>query len=91
MTADDATSPKYNPVLVEQVLLAEAVELHPQRLTVHELSLRIVTNPDDSREVEIATQAIHDLRQSGLFHYQDDDEVVEPTPAALRAFALLAG
>jgi hypothetical protein len=88
---DDSTSPKYNVAIVEQVILEEAVELHPQRVTVDELSLKIVTDPDDSREVETARQAIRGLRDAGLFAYDDDDEVVEPTVPAIRAYALLVG
>lgn len=83
-----ATPPKYDPTLVEQVILEEAIELHPQRLTVGELSLRIVSDPEDSMEVETATHAIRDLRRSGLLRYRNDDEVVEPTHAAFRAAAI---
>jgi hypothetical protein len=87
--ADATTPPKYNPAVVAQVILEEAVELHPERLTARELSLRIITDPGDRREVETATQAIRDLKQSGLFGEGDADGVVEPTPAALHAVALL--
>jgi hypothetical protein len=88
MAADGATSPRYDPALVEQAILEEAIELHPQRLTVRELSLRIVSDPDDSREVETAACAIRDLRRSGLLRYRNDDEVVEPTHAAFSAAAI---
>ncbi|HSS04071.1 MAG TPA: hypothetical protein VLK89_02635 [Solirubrobacterales bacterium] len=90
MTSNAGTPPRYDLAMVTQVILEEALEIDPQHLTVSELSRRIVTDPDDSREVETATQAIRDLRQSGLFCYSDDDQVVEPTPAALRAYELLA-
>jgi hypothetical protein len=90
MSAGAAIPPRYDPEIVAQVILEVAIELHPQRLTTGELSLKIVADPDDSREVETATQAIRDLRQSGLFRYEDGTQVVEPTPAALRAYALLA-
>lgn len=82
--------PKYNIAIVEAVILDEAAELHPRHLTARELSLRIVSDPDDSREIEVAAQAIRNLRELGLFKDRDD-EIVEPTPAALRAVALLAG
>lgn len=88
-TAGRATPPKYDPALVEQLILEEAIELYPQRLTVGELSLRIVADPDDGLEVETAIHAIRDLRRSGLFRYRNDDQVVEPTHAALRAAQLL--
>lgn len=83
-----ATPPKYNPALVAQVILEEAIELHPQRLTVGELALRIVSDPDDGVEVETANEAILDLRRSGLLRYRNDDQVVEPTHAAFSAAAL---
>ncbi len=91
MSVEDAGvagPPKYNPELVAQVILEEAIELYPQRLTVGELSLRIVSDPDDGREVETASEAICDLRRSGLFRYRNDDQVVEPTHAAFSAAAI---
>jgi aryl-alcohol dehydrogenase-like predicted oxidoreductase len=88
MTSDAATPPKYNPKLVEHAILVEVIEQHPSRLTIRELTLRIVSDPDDSTEVETATDAIRDLRRSGLVRYRNDDQLVEPTQAALRAHAL---
>lgn len=82
------TPPKYNVATVEAVILEVAAELHPQNLTAKELALMIVGDPDDAREAETAAQAIRGLREFGLFKVRDD-EIVEPTPAALRAVALL--
>ncbi|MGC1853653.1 MAG: hypothetical protein WA687_14615 [Solirubrobacterales bacterium] len=87
----DAIPPKYKARPVERVILQEAIELHPQQLTVGALALRIVADPSDRREVQTATRAIRSLRQVGLIDYRADDELVEPTPAALHAHALLAG
>lgn len=81
--------PKYNVATVESALLEVAAELHPQHLTARELSLRIVSDASDSREVETAAQAIRNLREFGLFSDRDD-EIAQLTPAALRAYALLA-
>ncbi len=86
---DNETPPKYNVGIVESVILEVAAELHPKHLTTRDLLLKIVSDPRDSREVETATQAIRNLREFGLFSDRDD-EIVEPTPAALRAFTLLA-
>lgn len=86
---DDAPSPKYNRPVVAQAILEAAVELHPKVLTARELSLRIIADPEDRREVETAMQAIGDLKQSGLFADRGDDEIAEPTAAALHAVALL--
>jgi hypothetical protein len=88
MTKPD-TSPNYNVAIVEAVILEVAAELHPDNLTATDLSLKIVSNADDAREVETAAQAIRGLREFGLFADRDD-EIVQPTPAALRACALLA-
>ncbi|HXS45920.1 MAG TPA: hypothetical protein VN756_00485 [Solirubrobacterales bacterium] len=91
MTGDKADLPQYNLSTVMQVILEEAIEVHPRCLTIGALCQRIVVDPKDNREVETAKQAVRELRQSGLFSYKDDDQVVEPTPAARQAFALLAG
>lgn len=88
--AGRATPPKYNPELVEQVILIEVIEHHPARLTVDELALRIVSDPADDTEVETAIEAVRDLRRSGLIRYRNDDEVVEPTQVALRASVLFS-
>src|SRR5262249_10149371 len=85
---DSETPPQYDTAKVEAVVLQVAAELHPQNLTARELSLEIVSNANDTREVETAAKAIKGLREFGLFAIRND-EIVEPTPAALRACALL--
>jgi hypothetical protein len=87
MTKPDP-SPNYNVAIVEAVILEVAAELHPQNLTAKELALKIISNANDAREAETADQAIRGLREFGLFANRDD-ETVQPTPAALRAVALL--
>jgi hypothetical protein len=82
------TSPKYDVAIVEAVVLQVAAELHPQNLTAKELALKIVWDENDSREVEAAAQAILGLRELGLLA-DGDGEIVMPTPAGLRAVALL--
>ena len=89
MTIGSDTSPNYQPAQVEHALLGVTINLHPTHLTTSELSLRIAAKPHDSREMETIAEAIRELRRCGLFRYRDDDEVVEPTQAALRAFLLL--
>jgi hypothetical protein len=64
------------------------IELHPERLTVAELFLRIAGDPEDWMETETIANAIRDLRRSGLIRYRNDDQLVEPTHAALRAAGL---
>lgn len=89
MSAGSDTPPKYDPALVERAVLEEVVELHPERLTVAELSLRIAADPEDGRETEAIAHAIRDLRRSGLVRYRNADRIVEPTHPALRAAGLL--
>jgi hypothetical protein len=84
----DKTPPKYDIATVEAVILEIAAELHPKHLSAGGLSMRIVSNPDDDREVETAALAIRNLQEFGLFRNRAD-EIVEPTPAALRAVMLL--
>jgi hypothetical protein len=73
---------------LERTVLTEVVQLHPELLTVPELILRIARRPNDEAEKEEVRNAVRDLRRSGLARYRDD-EVVEPTHAALRAYDLL--
>lgn len=84
---DTDYSPKYDVVVVEAVILEVAAELHPMLLIPRDLALRVISDPDDKREVETAAQAIRDLRKFGLL--SKEEEIAEPTPAALRAVALL--
>jgi hypothetical protein len=84
----DKTRPIYDVAIVEAVILEIAAELHPEHLSASDLTLKIVSDPDDGKEVETVFQAIRNLRKVGLFHDRDD-EIVEPTQAGLRAVALL--
>jgi hypothetical protein len=86
MTA--GTPPKYNVEIVEGVILELSAELHPEHLPTGGLLRKIANDPDDAREIETGVQAIHNLREFGLLGNRDD-EIVEPTPAAIRAVALL--
>ncbi len=80
-------SPKYDVVVVEAVILEVAAELHPMLLTPRDLARRVISDPDDKRELETAAQAIRGLREFGLL--SKEEEIAEPTLAALRAVALL--
>jgi len=51
--------------------------------------LRVAVDPDDDTTAERIRRALGELRRSGLVRYRDDDELVEPTHAAVRAFLLL--
>jgi hypothetical protein len=84
---DSGTPPKYDLTKVEAIILEIAAELHPQHLAADDFLSKIISDRDDSREVKTAMRAICNLREFGLFQRRED-EVVEPTPAALRAIAL---
>ncbi len=87
--ADDICSRLAEDEARERAVLEEVVELHPERLTIPELILRVAIDPDDAARAEMIRQAARELRRSGLIRYRDDDELVEPTHAAIRAFLLL--
>jgi hypothetical protein len=82
------TPPKYDVGVVEAVILQVAAELAPEHVSTGALLLKVVGDADDAREIETGAQAVRSLREVGLFTYRDD-EIVEPTPAAVRAVELL--
>jgi hypothetical protein len=88
MTADSRGSPQEEAALVERVVFEIVVELHPDHLTPAELVLKMAGD-GDHLEAEAITEAIRDLRRSGLLRHVG--EVVVPTHAALSAVALLTG
>jgi hypothetical protein len=73
---------------LEQAVLTEIVQLHPEQLTIPELILRVAHDPDADATKEEVRHATRELRRSGLVRYRNDDEVVEPTHAALRTHDL---
>jgi hypothetical protein len=73
---------------LERTVLTEVVQLHPELLTIPELILRTVSDPQDEPMKEKIGLAARELRRSGLVRYRNDDEVVEPTHAALRTHEL---
>lgn len=72
-----------DPELIERAVLEEVVELLPVRLTVSELCQKITAGSQHQGRLEIARHAIRSLRGWGLVRYRDDDQLVEPTPAAV--------
>lgn len=86
--ADAAGPAEYDRATVARLLFEEAVELLPNRLSASELSMRIVLNSEDVREVETAGEAICDLQRSGLIRHRRQG-LMEPTLVAVCAHALL--
>jgi hypothetical protein len=85
--AEESAQPQHDVVAVEALLLEVAAELHPDHLSTGGLLRRIVIDPDDAREIETGVQAIRNLQEFGLLACRDD-EIVEPTPAAIHAVVL---
>lgn len=78
-----SNSAEPDPESAECEVLEEIIELLPIRLTVSELCQKVTSGSQDKRRVERARNAIRDLRGWGLLRYRDDDQLVEPTPAAV--------
>jgi hypothetical protein len=87
--ADRTRSPATEAEAIERVVLEEVIQLHPERLTIPELILRIATDPYDHAKQEKISRAIRELRRTGLLRYRENDDPVEPTHAGIRAFELL--
>jgi hypothetical protein len=71
-----------------------AIELHPAQATVTELVRWVAQNPGDFAERDQIERAVFELAGIGLLHRHDflnrPDSLVIPTPAALRAHALIS-
>jgi hypothetical protein len=85
---DNRTPPKYNVSIVEAVILEIAAEFDPEHLPIGALLMKVVGDLNDAREVSVGTQAIHRLKEVGLFA-ERTDQFVEPTDAGLRAVEIL--
>lgn len=72
---------------IEGAVFSEIVHLHPARLTLSELVLRMADGQDGSECVSIH-DSVQALKRSGLV--RQSGETIEPTYAALRAHALLS-
>ncbi len=83
-------SAKYDTTTIARLILEEVAELHPHYPTARQLSARIVTDADDRREVEAFTDAIRDLRRTGLLQPECGDEILEPTETARFILGLFA-
>jgi hypothetical protein len=91
MKAQDRMFGNYDPQKVGGVLLVVIIEQHPALLTVDQLALRVVSDPNDEEEVKAFGEALRSMSASGLIQCRGEDKTVEPTPAALHAHDLLTG
>jgi hypothetical protein len=76
---------KYRPPKVREKILGEVIDQLPTIWAAYFLiTERIVSDPKDKREVEVAEKALDKLKREGLVTL-DRDEMVRPTNAALNA------
>jgi hypothetical protein len=78
------TPQKYDPTAVRKTILNEVIQQLPTLWTTHFLIERIVSDPEDTREVETAEEALNKLRGSKLIRL-GTHELVEPTSGGLDA------
>lgn len=86
MHKDHGTPPKYQQDKVEGVILDIVVEV--RRISVAAVIGQIVGDPDDQRAMKTARSAIAGLREYGLLQPEMGDEILAPTPAAVKSAAL---
>jgi len=72
---------------LEEAILREVIFLHPTRLTVEELKLRMAAALDGPEAIS-TRDSVQNLKRDGLI--RQIDSVLEPTHTALRAHELLA-
>jgi hypothetical protein len=72
MTPANQKPSRYDSTTVERALLEFTVELHPKRVTAERLRAEIVSDPNDVRAVEIAEEAISQLREFGVLSDSGD-------------------
>lgn len=82
MSKASSRLPAERDLQLENALLTEIISLHPDRLTQEELVVRMEDCPTGTDSVAIL-DSLQELKRSGLVRL--NDEVVEPTFAALRA------
>jgi hypothetical protein len=88
--AADAISPAKQDEITERAVLTQILFLHPDRLTILELSLRMEGNSSESFAKEDAIErAVRELSRDGLLTC--DCRRIWPTRAALRFEELLGG
>lgn len=75
------------PTELERIVITEILQLYP--LTISELIIRVASNPDDGATEDRVRIITRDLRRDGVVRYRNNDEVVEPTRAAIRMDELL--
>lgn len=87
--AVDAISPAKQDEITERAVLTQILVLHPNRLTILELSLRIEGDSESFAKKDAIERAVRELSRDGLLVC--DCRRIWPTRAALRFEELLGG
>lgn len=86
MHQDDSTPPKYRQDKVEGVILDIVVEV--RRIALAAVIDQVVEDPDDERAMKTARSAVASLREYWLLQPEMGDEILAPTPAAVKSASL---
>lgn len=87
--AADAISPAKQDEITERAVLTQILVLHPDRLTILELSLRMDGDRESFAKKDAVERAVRELSGDGLLAC--DCRRIWPTRAALRFEELLGG
>lgn len=87
--AADAISPAKQDEITERAVLTQILVLHPDRLTILELALRMEGEGEGFAKKDAVERAVLELRRDGLLTC--DCRRIWPTRAALRFEELLGG
>jgi hypothetical protein len=82
-------TPAQEDEIIERSLLTQALVLHPTRLSILELALRLERDWQDFAEKDAVERAVRELSCDGLLAC--DCRLVVPSRAALRFEELLGG
>jgi hypothetical protein len=87
--AADAISPAKQDEITERAVLTQILFLHPERLTILELSLQVEGGSESFAKKDAVERAVRELSRDGLLVC--DNRRIWPTRAALRFDELLGG
>lgn len=87
--AADAISPAKQDEMTERAVLTQILFLHPDRLTILELSLQVAGESESFAKKDAVERAVRELSRDGLLAC--DCRWIWPTRAALRFEELLGG
>jgi hypothetical protein len=82
-------TPAQEDEIIERALLTQALVLHPTRLSVLELALRLERDSQDFAQKDAVERAVRELSRDGLLAC--DCRCISPSRAALRFEQLLGG